>query len=138
MANSISILLVDDHIVFRKGVRMLLETASDISIIGEAGSGEDALSLIDQLHPDVVILDWVMPGMNGLEVLKQLNKKQMDTRVIILSMYANETYVSSARKNRASAYILKDDIVADLVKAIRSATPERFYTSKSLVSRDAS
>lgn len=132
MANSISILLVDDHIVFRKGVRMLLETASDLSIVGEAGNGEDALSMLEQLHPDVVVLDWVMPGMNGLEVLKQMNRKHIGTRVIILSMYANETYVSNAMKNHASGYVLKDDIVADLVNAVRSATPERFYTSHSL------
>lgn len=132
MANTVSILLVDDHIVFRNGVRLLLETNSDFSIIGEAGSGQEALALIEQLHPDVVILDWVMPGMSGLEVLQQLSGKQSKTHVLFLSMYKIETYIASAMKNHAAGYILKDDIVADLSRAIRSVEIGKFFTSSSL------
>ncbi len=126
---AISILLVDDHAVFRDGVRMLLQSISDFSIVGEAGNGMDALSLIQDRRPDVVVLDWVMPGLSGLEVLQQMKKKGLDTHVIIVSMYTDETYVTSAFKHNAYGYVAKDDIAAHLANAIRSVAAGNRYVS---------
>jgi len=125
----ISILLVDDHAIFRKGIRLLLETRADFHVLGEASSGVEALAMAAELRPDVMILDWVMPGLNGLDVLRQA---QPGVRVVVLSMHSDEAYVASALQNGACAYVLKDNIVNQLIKAVQSAAAGSTYPSPAL------
>ena len=103
-----TIVLADDHHIVRQGLRALLEVESDLSVIGEAGDGLEAVHNVEALNPKVLVLDLMMPGLNGLDVLKQIRKRSPQTHIVILSMYANEAYVLEALSNGASAYVLKD------------------------------
>lgn len=130
---SISIVIVDDHSLYRQGVRTLLESTPDFRVVGEVDNGLDAFTMTEFLHPDVVVLDWVMPGLSGLEVMQLVNKCQKDTHVIILSQHNDDSYVQNAVKSGASGFILKEDAAAHLVKAIRAAAAGQLYFSPSLV-----
>jgi two-component system response regulator NreC len=130
-----TIVLADDHHVVRQGLRALLEAEQDFSVVGEAGDGLEALQLVDQLKPNVLVLDLMMPGLNGLEVMRQLGKHSSHTRVVILSMYANEAYVLEALGHGASAYVLKDSSSADLLLAVREVAAGRRYLSPPLSDR---
>jgi DNA-binding NarL/FixJ family response regulator len=126
---SVSILLVDDNEMFRKGVRSFLKEQVGLQVIGEAGSGADALVLVEQFAPDVILLDWQMPGMSGLVVLCKLMEMKILSRVIILSMHSDEVYVNHAFLNGAYGYVLKDHIVNHLPKAIHSVVQGGHYIS---------
>jgi len=128
----VSLLLVDDHPIFRQGLRALLETESEFTIVGEAGDGLEAVRLVERLRPEVVVIDLMMPVLNGLEVTRQVCSL---TRVVILSMHANEAYVVEALQNGAYAYILKDSTAADLVEAIHTVMLGRRYLSPPLSER---
>jgi DNA-binding NarL/FixJ family response regulator len=130
-----TIVLADDHQVVRQGLRALLEAEPDFSVVGEAGDGLEALQQIERLKPDVLVLDLMMPGLNGLEVTRQTDKHSSHTRVVILSMYANEAYVLEALGNGASAYVLKDSSSADLVQAVREVAAGHRYLSPPLSDR---
>ena len=112
-----TIVLADDHQLVRQGLRALLEAESDLRVIGEAGDGLEAVRLVERLNPNVLVLDLMMPGINGLEVTRQLKKGSFQTGIVILSMYAEEAYVLEALGNGASAYVLKDSNASDLVNA---------------------
>jgi two-component system response regulator NreC len=131
----ITIVLADDHHIVRQGLRALLEAESDFSVVGEAGDGLEALRLADQLNPNVLVLDLMMPGLNGLEVARQMTKHAPQTRIVVLSMYSNEAYVLEALGNGASAYVLKDSSSADLVHAVREVAAGRRYLSPPLSDR---
>jgi two-component system, NarL family, response regulator NreC len=133
--NMITIVLADDHQVVRQGLRALLKAEADFSVVGEAGDGLEALQLVEQLKPNVLVLDLMMPGLNGLEVCRQLNKHSPHTHIVILSMYSNEAYVLEALGNGASAYVLKDSSSADLVRAVREVAAGRRYLSPPLSDR---
>lgn len=130
-----TIVLADDHHVVRQGLRALLEAETDFNVIGEAGDGLEAIQLIEQLRPNVLVLDLMMPGLNGLETTRQVSKHSPQTRTVILSMYANEAYVLEALSNGASAYVLKDSSSADLVHAVREVAAGRRYLSPPLSDR---
>jgi len=130
-----TIVLADDHHVVRQGLRALLEAEPDFNVIGEAGDGLEAIQLIEQLRPNVLVLDLMMPGLNGLETTRQVSKHSPQTRTVILSMYANEAYVLEALSNGASAYVLKDSSSADLVQAVREVAAGRRYLSPPLSDR---
>jgi len=130
-----TIVLADDHHVVRQGLRALLEAEADFKVIGEAGNGLEALQLVDQLKPNVLVLDLMMPGLNGLEVARQMSKHALPTRIVILSMYANEAYVLEALGNGGSAYVVKDSNSADLVLAVREVAAGRRYLSPPLSDR---
>jgi two-component system, NarL family, response regulator NreC len=133
--NMITIVLADDHHVVRQGLRALLEAEADFSVVGEAGDGLEALQRVEQLNPNVLVLDVMMPGLNGLEVSRQLNKHSPHTHVVVLSMYSNEAYVLEALGNGASAYVLKDSNSGDLVHAVREVAAGRRYLSPPLSDR---
>ncbi|HKP13518.1 MAG TPA: response regulator transcription factor [Blastocatellia bacterium] len=133
--NTITIMLADDHHVVRQGLRALLEAEADFSVVGEAGDGLEALQMAEQLKPNVLVLDVMMPGLNGLEVSRQLNKHSPQTHVVVLSMYSNEAYVLEALGNGASAYVLKDSNSGDLVQAVREVAAGRRYLSPPLSDR---
>ncbi|HET6861749.1 MAG TPA: response regulator transcription factor [Pyrinomonadaceae bacterium] len=130
-----TIVLADDHHIVRQGLRALLEVENDLHVVGEAGDGLEAVQKVELLGPKVLVLDLMMPGLNGLDVLKQIKKRSPNTQIVILSMYANEAYVLEALSNGASAYVLKDSKSADLVQAVREAAAGRRYLSPPLTAR---
>lgn len=123
----VEILLADDHHVVRQGLRSLLESQADLVVVGEASNGQETLALVDKLHPRVVVLDIMMPGLNGLEVTRRLKGL---ANVVILSMHANEAYVLEALQNGAFGYVLKDSTATDLIQAVRAAAADRRFLSQ--------
>jgi DNA-binding NarL/FixJ family response regulator len=127
-----SIVLADDHHLVRQGLRALLESEPGFSVVGEAADGLDVAGLVERFQPDVLIVDVMMPGLGGLDVTRQVRQRSAHTRVVVLSMYANEAYVLEALRNGASGYVLKDARPADLVQAVRAAVEGRRYLSPPL------
>jgi DNA-binding NarL/FixJ family response regulator len=128
----ITILIADDHEIVRDGLHSLLEAESDFQVVGEASTGLQALQLALDLLPDVMVLDMSMPEMNGLEVLAQLQAKDVSISAIVLSMHADQESVLTALQNGAMGYILKDYGVAELTRAVREVLKGHHYLSPSL------
>jgi two-component system, NarL family, response regulator NreC len=131
----ISIVLADDHHIVRQGLRALLETESGFSLVGETGDGLEAVRIVERLNPRVLVCDLMMPGLNGLEVTRQVTNRTK-TRVVILSMHASDAYVSEALKNGARGYVLKDSQSSELVRAIREVAAGRRFLSHPLSQRE--
>lgn len=131
----IEILLADDHAIVRQGLRALLESDEKFKVVGEAGDGLEAIELVKKLKPDVVVLDVMMPNLNGLETARQLSKQFLHTKIIILSMYDDEGFVLEALGNGAAGYVLKDSTSNDLALAIREVFAGRKYLSPPLSDR---
>jgi DNA-binding NarL/FixJ family response regulator len=129
---TVSILLADDHPIVRRGLRALLEAEPEFCIIGEVDDGLAAVAQAETLRPDVLLLDLMMPGLNGLDVTRQVGQRSPETRVIILSMYANEAYVLEALRNGAAAYVLKKSSPDELVQAVHEVVAGRSFISRSL------
>lgn len=121
MSDSITALLADDHTIVRQGVRALLETQADIQIVGEASSGAEAVDLCIETAPDVVLMDLLMPGMNGVEATRQIKQVSPRTQVIVLTSYHEDEHVLPALRAGALSYLLKDTSPADLLDAVRKA-----------------
>jgi len=119
MANKITVLLVDDHSLVRRGFRRMLEDESDMEVVGEAGNGEDSIKLAKELHPQVVVMDCALPGMNGLQATRQIIEDSPDTAVLMLSMHTENTWVRQAIEAGAKGYILKNAMDLELGAAIR-------------------
>jgi two-component system response regulator NreC len=130
-----TIVLADDHRIVRQGLRALLEAEADFSLVGETGDGLEAVRLAERLRPDVVVLDLMMPSINGLEATRQIRNCCPKTHVVILSMHADEAYVLEALKNGASGYVLKDSSADDLARAVRGVVAGRRYLSAPLSER---
>lgn len=128
----VSVVLADDHKVVREGLQVLLGTEPDLRVVGESGDGLEAVRLVKHLEPDVLILDLTMPGLSGLEVARQARQQSPKTRVVILSMHANEAYVLEALQNGAAAYVLKESSATDLVFAVHEVMAGRHYLSPPL------
>jgi DNA-binding NarL/FixJ family response regulator len=127
-----TIVLADDHPVVRQGLRTLLEAEQDFAVVGEVGDGLEVADRVEHLRPNVLVLDLMLPGLNGLEVTRQVHQRFPQTRIVILSMYANEAYVLEALRNGAAAYVLKEASAAALVHAVREVTAGRRYLSPPL------
>jgi two-component system response regulator NreC len=123
------ILLADDHGIVRRGMRTLLETEPGMEVVGEASDGREALALCGQLRPDIAILDIAMPGLNGIEVAAQAMKHAPQLRVIMLSMYADESYVVRALSAGARGYLLKEATDEDLLPAVRAVAAGKSFFS---------
>lgn len=130
-----NIVLVDDHQIVRKGIKAILDTQSDFKVVGEGGDGLVAVELVEKLQPDILVVDLMMGGINGLEVIRQLRKKAPHTRIVVLSMYSDESYVLEALRSGAKAYVLKDNTAEELVHAIREVALGRRYLSAPLSER---
>jgi two-component system, NarL family, response regulator NreC len=127
---STSVLIADDHVVVRRGLRALFESEPDITVVGEACDGLQALDLVAQLQPDVLVLDLVLPDVSGMSVLKQLTDRHEPTRVVVLSMHAGDAYVAEALRYGAFGYVVKDASASELVQAVHHAARcERFLSS---------
>lgn len=128
-------LLVDDHQIVRQGLRALLEVEDGCEIIGEAPDGLTAIDLIARLRPNVAILDVQLPDLNGLEVARRVREQSPKTRVIMLSMHADEPYVLDALRHGAAAYVLKGSATTDLIEAVHAVVEGRRFLSAPLTER---
>lgn len=125
----IRVVVADDHHLVRQGIRALLEKAKDIQVVGEAADGAEAVQMAKDLRPDVMVMDIVMPRLNGTQALEQFQALKLPTRVVILSMYSDETIVRQALRNGARGYLLKRSVTEELLLAVRSAYNNEVYLS---------
>jgi two-component system response regulator NreC len=123
----IKIVLADDHRIVRQGVRALLEAEPDFDILAEAKDGLEAVSMVERFHPDILLLDLIMPEMNGLEVTRVVRKRFPKTNIVFLKMHANEAYVLEALQAGARGYVIKDSSSEELVRAIREVAAGHRY-----------
>ncbi len=121
MNDSISVLLVDDHAVVRQGVKTFLETQPDITVVGEAGSGEEAIRLAAQSIPDVILMDLIMPDMDGVETTRRVKQISPRSQIVFLTSYHEDEHIFPALKAGALSYILKDVSAEELASAVRKA-----------------
>jgi DNA-binding NarL/FixJ family response regulator len=128
----ISVLLVDDHAYIRKGLRYLLETASDMKVVATAADGVEAVAKARLHQPDVAVIDISMPLMSGIEVTRQIRTPCPRTRVLALSIHANQAYVEDSLLAGAAGYVLKEDIGHELLEAIRALYHGRRYFSREI------
>jgi two-component system response regulator NreC len=128
----ISVILADDHTVLRSGLKLLLEQSSGIAVIGEADDGLNAVNLADQLQPDVVLLDLSMPGLSGLEALEMIGKVSPESRVLVLTMHDDESYLRKALGAGAAGFILKKAADAELISAIRAVARGEVYVHSAM------
>lgn len=131
----VTVLVVDDHELVRAGVLALLESEPDLRVVGVATDGLEALSLVERLRPSVILLDLMLPGLSGLEVLRQLPTRAPGVRAVILSVHDNLAYVLEAMRNGAFAYVLKDAPPSELLHALREAAASRRYLAPPLSER---
>ena len=119
MTNAIRILVSDDHAIVRKGIRAMLEIVPDIEVVGEAANGREAVTEVERLHPDVILMDLVMPEMDGIEAIRRIKAHQSEARILVLTTFAGEDKIFPAIKAGALGYLLKDSDPEELVQAIR-------------------
>jgi len=118
--DKITVVLADDHLILREGIRSLLEKVSDIKIIGEASDGDEAVRIVDELVPDVALMDITMPGVNGLKATHVIKQHHPGTKVLILTMHDTEQYLAEMLRAGASGYVVKTTATTELVFAIRA------------------
>ncbi len=123
------IVLADDHALVRAGLRKLLESLPDVEVVGEAEDGRAALALVESRHPDLVLMDIAMPGLNGIEAAARLSREHPRVRALILSMHQNEDYVRQALRAGAAGYLLKEAAPVELELAIRAMVRGETYLS---------
>ena len=133
----IRVLIVDDHAILRQALRYLLEAHSQIEVVGDASSGREAVSATEKLMPDVVLMDMVMPGLNGLEATRQIRKRTPKTRVLILTGYMEDEQIISALRAGASGYVVKRSDTDELLLGIQSVHRGNTYFSSAISEGDA-
>ena len=133
----IRVLIVDDHAILRQALRHLLDTHSEIEVVGDASSGREAVSATEKLMPDVVLMDMVMPGLNGLEATRQIRKRAPKTRVLILTGYMEDEQIISALRAGASGYVVKRSDTEELILGIQSVHRGNTYFSSAISEGDA-
>ena len=132
MPPTIRIVLVDDHALVRQGFRRILEEEPGLVVVGEAGNAEDGIALVRQQRPDVVLMDMAMPDANGIQAAREILRERPDTKVLVLSMYADGQYVRSALDAGVAGYILKSALETDLTRAVRAVAQGQQYLSPEL------
>jgi two-component system, NarL family, response regulator LiaR len=121
MTEYINVLLVDDHSIVRQGIRTFLETQPDLVVIGEAASGEEATQLATELAPDVVLMDLSMPGLGGIEAIRQIKKMSPHSQIVVLTSFQEDEYIFPTLRAGALSYVMKDIQARDLANTIRQA-----------------
>ena len=126
---ALRILLADDHTVVRQGLRRVLEERPEWQVVAEAGDGRDAVRLAEEFRPDVAVVDVAMPLLNGIEPTRQITKRAPQTKVLVLSMYSDEAYVTQMLKAGAIGYLLKDSADVDLLQAVQAVSQGKSFFS---------
>jgi two-component system response regulator NreC len=126
---ALRILLADDHTVVRQGLRKVLEERPEWQVVAEAGDGREAVRLAEQHRPDVAVVDVAMPLLNGIEATRQITKRAPQTKVLVLSMYSDEAYVTQMLKAGATGYLLKDSADVDLLQAVQAVSQGKSFFS---------
>ncbi|MCC7235953.1 MAG: response regulator transcription factor [Bryobacterales bacterium] len=132
MKDSITVLLIDDHALVRRGFRRLIEDEPGLSVVGEASDGVEAEALAASLVPDVIVLDYALPGMNGPALARKLLASRREARILILSMHSEPVYVANAFEAGAAGYLLKSALDLELVEAIRKVAAGERVLDRSL------
>lgn len=135
MNNIIRVLIADDHTIVRSGVRLLLEAETDIEVIGEALDGKEAIALVEQLHPNVVLMDIAMPGVDGLEATKKILSQWPETKILVLTMHRSDEYFFEMIKAGASGYVLKGADTNELIHALRVVAKGEVFLYPSMASK---
>ncbi|HLV88932.1 MAG TPA: response regulator transcription factor [Candidatus Sulfotelmatobacter sp.] len=132
--SKIRVLIADDHAILRSGLRMLIDAQADMTVVGEAENGDEAIQTAKQTRPDIVILDVTMPERGGLHAIYDILRNNPDTRILLLTMHEELAYMRTALSAGASGYVLKKSVDADLLSAIRAVHKGRTYVDSELAS----
>jgi len=132
ITEQIRIVMADDHPIVRQGLRQMIETDKNLSIVAEAGDGQTALDLIETHQPDVAVLDIDMPGMDGFAVVRELQKRRINVEIVFLTMHSEEEIFQAAMDLGVKGYVLKDSAVTDIVSSIKAVAAGRPYLSPEL------
>lgn len=132
MKSEIRVVIADDHPVFRQGLRQVVETEQGITVVGESGDGASALRMIQELAPNVAVLDINMPQLKGFEVAREIRQQSLDVRIIFLTMYDDERMFNEALNAGALGYLLKDSAISDIVSGIRAVAAGQHFISPSI------
>ena len=130
--NKIKILLADDHTILRSGLKLILDQEMDIEVVGEVEDGRECIKMVEELSPDVILMDIGMPNLNGIEASHQIKKRFPDVEVLVLTIHDTEEYIYQAFCAGASGYLLKKSAHNDLISAIRSVHKGNYYISSSI------
>ena len=128
----IKVLVADDHTILRQGIKSLLDNQEGIEVIGEAKDGREALRIIEETLPDVILMDIAMPGLNGLEATRRIKKKFPRMKVLVLTMYTNEEYIFQILNAGANGYLVKETAFQDLISAIKAVYKNEAFMSPSI------
>jgi len=131
----IRVLIADDHAIVREGIRMILAAHDDIEVVGEAADGRETISRVEQLTPDVVLMDIAMPGLGGLEATMEIMKSHPQTKVLVLTQYDDSEYIYRFLKVGAAGYVLKKAVGSDLVAAVRAVFLGKSFIDPSIADR---
>jgi two-component system response regulator NreC len=132
IVSKITVLLAEDHTIVRKGLRSLLESRADIKVVGEAENGREAIDRVEELRPDVVVMDIGMPGLNGLEATRRIKKRFGDIQVLVLTVHTGEEYILQILRAGASGYLVKQAAPAELISAIQAVHRGEAFLSPSI------
>ena len=121
------VLLVDDHAILRAGLKALLDAEDDLRVVGEAGTGEEAIDLLPHVHPDVVVMDISMPGMGGVEATRRIHERDAPPKVLILTMHGEEEHLLAVLEAGGSGFVRKTSADEDLIKAIRTVAADQVF-----------
>lgn len=130
--NKIRVVIADDHAMVREGLKQILELEQDIVVVAQASNGEEAVKLAKECHPDVILMDINMPGMNGLQAIKEMKTKNVPTRIIVLTIHEDREYLFKTLQMGAEGYVLKDADSAVLVEAVRSVSKGQSYIQSNM------
>jgi DNA-binding NarL/FixJ family response regulator len=125
----IRVLIAEDHLMVRAGIRALLEKAGDIHVLGEASNGQEAIEMTESLKPDVLIMDIMMPRMNGIQAAENIREMKLPTHILLLSMYSDEGFVHQALQCGVKGYVLKSSVSDELLWAVRAVASGKTYLS---------
>ena len=128
----IRILIAEDHLMVRSGIRALLEKSGDLNILGEASNGQEAVEMVEKLKPDVLIMDIMMPRLNGIQAAENIRKLKLPTHILLLSMYSDEGLVYQALQSGVKGYVLKSSVSDELLWAVQAVAKGKTYLSSQI------
>src|ERR1051326_5326382 len=132
MDADIRIIIADDHPIFRQGLRQIIELEAGFEVLGEAGDGRSALNLIQEIKPDIAVLDVNMPEMKGFDVAREVQQRDLSVRIIFLTMHDDESIFNEAMNVGAKGYLLKDSVSTDIVNSIKAVAAGQHYLSPAI------